>query len=112
MAANITRHNDNFGTAPQISPSDLAEIAAMGFKSVINNRPDGEGGAEQPASEVIAAAAKAAGLHYEHLPVVSGQITEAQAKKFAELLATLPGPVLAFCRSGARSQNLYQLANS
>ena len=110
MAANITRHTEQFGTSPQISPADLPEIAAMGFKSVINNRPDGEGGAEQAASSEIAAAAKAAGLQYQHLPVISGQITEAQVKQFAELLATLPGPVLAFCRSGARSQNLYQLA--
>ncbi len=111
MAANITRHTDKFGTAPQISPSDLAEIAAAGFRTVINNRPDGEGGSEQPASAELEAAAKAAGLRYEYLPVISGQITEPQARKFAELLATRPGPVLAFCRSGARSQHLYRMAS-
>ena len=46
MAVAPTRHNDAFSTAPQISTEDLAQIAAMGFKTVINNRPDGEGGAE------------------------------------------------------------------
>ena len=109
MAANITRHTDKFGTAPQISPPDLAEIATMGYKTVINNRPDGEGGAEQPSSAEIEAAARAAGLNYEYLPVISGQITEQQARKFAELLAIRPGPVLAFCRSGARSTQLWSL---
>ncbi len=111
MSANVTRHTDKFGTAPQISPSDLPDIAAMGFKTVINNRPDREGGPEQPSSAALAAAAAAAGLNYDYLPVISGQITEPQARKFAELLATRPGPVLAFCRSGARSQNLYRIAN-
>ncbi len=110
MAANITRHTDSFSTAPQIQPSDLQQLAAQGIKTVINNRPDGEGGAEQPSSAQIEAAARAAGLHYFHLPVISGQITEPQARQFAELLAKSPKPVLAFCRSGARSQNLYRMA--
>ena len=111
MTAIVTRHNEHFATAPQISPSDLAEIAAMGFKTVVNNRPDGEGGPEQAPSAQVAAAAEAAGLKYVYLPVVSGQITEQQARAFADLLANDAGPVLAFCRSGARSQNLYQVAD-
>ncbi len=111
MAVSPTRHNDAFSTAPQISPQDLAQIAAMGFKTVINNRPDLEGGAEQPTSAQVQAAAVQAGLVYAHLPVISGQITEVQARQFAELLAKCPKPVLAFCRSGARSQNLYRLAS-
>jgi len=110
MAAIVNRHSEDFGTAPQISPQDCPEIAAMGFKTVVNNRPDGEGGLEQPPNAEIEAAAKAAGLNYAYLPVISGQITEQQARDFAHLLATAPRPLLAFCRSGARSQNLYQLA--
>jgi uncharacterized protein (TIGR01244 family) len=55
-------------------------------------------------------AAKALGLNYVYLPVISGQITLEQAQEMARLLQTLPGPVLAFCRSGARSTNLYMLA--
>lgn len=111
MAINLTRHTDVFSTSPQISPSDLQEIAARGFRTVINNRPDNEGGAEQPTSAQLEAAAAEAGLHYHHLPVISGQITEPQARHFAELLALSPKPALAFCRSGARSQNLYRIAS-
>ena len=83
----------------------------QGYKSIINNRPDGEGGAEQPTSVEIERAAEAAGLQYAYLPVISGQITAEQAQQMAKLLETMPGPVLAFCRSGARSTNLYLLAN-
>lgn len=111
MSANITRHTDKFSTAPQLGPEDMAAVAALGFKTVINNRPDGEAGPTQPTSDAIAQAAEAAGMAYVHLPVISGQITELQARQFAEALATRPGPILAFCRSGARSQNLYRMAS-
>lgn len=111
MAINLTRVTDNFSAAPQISPSDIEQLAGLGFKTVINNRPDGEGGTEQPTSAQIEAAATAAGMRYAHLPVGSGQITEPQVRQFAELLALSPKPVLAFCRSGARSQSLFRMAS-
>jgi uncharacterized protein (TIGR01244 family) len=53
---------EDFAVAPQIVPAQLAEIARAGFRSVINNRPDLEGGADQPNSAEIEAAARAAGL--------------------------------------------------
>jgi uncharacterized protein (TIGR01244 family) len=109
MNVQITRHTDAFATAPQLLPTDLAELAALGFKTVINARPDGES-ADQPSSAAIEAAAQAAGLNYAHLPVVPGQITPTHGQQFAELLKRHPGPVLAFCRSGARAVSLHQLA--
>jgi uncharacterized protein (TIGR01244 family) len=90
--------------------ANVAEIARQGYKSIINNRPDGEAGPQQPLNAEIEMAAKSLGLNYAYLPVVSGQITLEQAQEMARLLETMPGPVLAFCRSGARSTNLYMLA--
>ena len=55
--------------APQLTPAAMAEAARLGFKSVVNNRPDFEGGPEQPTSADISAAAQAAGLAYRFLPV-------------------------------------------
>jgi uncharacterized protein (TIGR01244 family) len=49
-------------------------------------------------------------LHYAYLPVVPGAMTPAEVQEMNRLLKTMPGPILAFCRSGARSTNLYQLA--
>jgi uncharacterized protein (TIGR01244 family) len=54
----------------------------------------------------------AAGLQYRHLPVASGYQSPEEVAAFAQLLRELPGPVLAFCRSGVRSTRLYQLAMS
>jgi len=110
MSLPISCHSDQFGTIGQIEPSNLAEIAAQGYKSVINNRPDGEGGPDQPSSASIQAEAEKLGLNYAYLPVVPSAINVDQVREMARLLRTMPGPVLAFCRSGARSTNLYQLS--
>ena len=110
MSLPITCHNDQFGTLGQIDAIHLAEIANQGYKSVINNRPDEEGGPDQPKNADIEAEAKRLGLNYVYLPVVPGAFTPAQVQEMARLLNELPGPILAFCRSGARSTNLYQLA--
>jgi uncharacterized protein (TIGR01244 family) len=105
----VTKHTDDFATAPQLALEHLSAIAAHGFKTVINNRPDMEGGPDQPTSAQMQAAAEAAGLRYHYLPVVSGGITPAQVAQMAELVEAAEGPVLAFCRSGARSTQLWSL---
>ena len=96
----------------QLEPGDMAWAADKGFKSVINNRPDFEGGDDQPTNAAIEAAAQAVGLSYAFLPVDPGFQTAPEIAEFAKLLATLPGPVLAFCRSGTRSGKLYRAATN
>jgi uncharacterized protein (TIGR01244 family) len=110
MAVSITTLNDRFAVAPQLSPDDMAEVAAAGYKSVIINRPDFEGGPDQPSSTDVMAAARAAGLKAEYLPVISGAASAQDVLHFAELLKQLPAPVLAFCRTGTRSASLYHEA--
>ncbi|KQW43719.1 MULTISPECIES: TIGR01244 family sulfur transferase [unclassified Roseateles] len=97
--------------APQLTPEAMAEAAAMGFRAVVNNRPDFEHGPDQPTSAAIEAAAVAAGMEYRHLPVAGGYQSPQQIAAFADLLAELPRPLLVFCRSGARSANLFAQAN-
>ena len=102
--------NENVGFAGQIIPEQVAQVAEKGFKSIINNRPDMEGGAEQPTSAQIEDAARAAGIDYVFQPVVAGQITEIDVRTFANHFNELPKPVLMFCRTCNRSNNLYELA--
>ena len=110
MTVKITRIDDRYSVAPQLGPDEFAEIARMGFRSVINNRPDGEGGAEQPRHELLEAAASAAGMAYAYLPVKSGAVDPAAVDQMRGLIEALPKPILAFCRSGARSTALYMQA--
>ena len=42
-----------------------------------------------------------------HLPAESGKVTAEHGIAFAHLLRELPGPVLAFCRSGLRSTTMW-----
>ena len=110
MPVSFESLNADFAVAPQLDPAHMADVAAAGFRSVINNRPDLEGGASQPASDSMAQAAAAAGLEYAYLPVIPSDIKQDEVAAMAALIARLPKPVLAFCRSGARAAKLYQLA--
>ena len=97
--------------APQLGPDAMAEAARAGFRSVVNNRPDFEHGPDQPTNAQIEAAARAAGLEYRFLPVGGGYQTPGEVEAFSRLLAELPRPLLAFCRSGNRSANLFAQAS-
>ena len=107
----IRKINDAVSVAPQIMADEMAEVVRLGFRTVINNRPDGES-FDQPPAAVVEAAAQAAGLVYHHQPVTSGGLTVDDVLQFRELLATADGPVLAFCRSGTRCANLWALAQA
>ena len=106
----IRQVDSAFSVAGQLTADDITAVVEQGFAALINNRPDGEGGSAQALSSDIEKAALAAGLHYIYLPVIAGAITPAQALAMREALAIAPAPVLAFCRSGARSTQLYKLA--
>jgi len=108
---NVRMLSPEYGVAEQIQASDLPALAEAGFRSVICNRPDGES-AGQPGFAEIAEAAQRAGLQASYLPAVSGQVNETHGRELARLLQTLPAPVLAYCRSGARSTVIWQIAQS
>ncbi len=109
-ALQVARIDDDVCVAPQLGPEAMAQAAAAGFRSVVNNRPDHEGGPAQPTNASIEAAARAAGLDYHFLPVSGAYQSPQEIAAMAELLTRLPRPVLLFCRSGARSTRLYQQA--
>jgi uncharacterized protein (TIGR01244 family) len=103
--------DETISVAPQITPADVAGIAAAGFVAIVNNRPDEEE-AGQPEAAAIQAAAQAAGLRYAAIPVTHAGFSSTQVEAMAEVLAAADGPVLAFCRSGTRSCNLWALARA
>jgi uncharacterized protein (TIGR01244 family) len=97
-----------FVAARNIVAADIPVLAAQGIRLIVNNRPDGEEPG-QPASDQIEAAARAAGLGYRHIPI-AGRFPPELVEQMAEALEK--GPVLAFCRSGARSTFLWALARA
>lgn len=93
----------DFAVAGQLSEADFVEIAAQGFKSILANRPDGEEPTQLSANR-SRELALAAGLAFQFLPLRMADVLEpATADATRAALNAMPGPMLAFCRSGTRS---------
>ena len=103
--------NAAISVSPQVAAEDMRRLADQGFRAVICNRPDGEG-ADQPNHDEIEAAAKAAGLDFRYLPVVSGKVTDEDAGAFGQAMEELPKPVFAYCRTGTRCATLWSLSEA
>ncbi len=110
MSINLTKLDEKLSVTGQISIEDLHEIANAGYKSIICNRPDFEGGADQPTSEQLEASAKSLGIAFAYQPVEMGAVSTEQGEKFKELVDALPQPILAYCALGKRATTLYNLA--
>jgi uncharacterized protein (TIGR01244 family) len=104
------RLDDKVLVAGQIKPEDVAELASSGITMIVNNRPDGEEPG-QPDSESIAAAARAANVKYQHIPVAGG-LSPSQVGATAKAIDEATGKVLLFCRSGTRSTYLWAFARA
>lgn len=78
---------------------------------MICNRPDGEGN-DQPRYADIEKTAQEVGLQARYLPAEPGKVNDDQAHQFGEMLAALPNPILAYCRTGTRSATLWALSQS
>ena len=102
---------DSFAVAPQIGPEDVEDIAAAGYKTIIANRPDGEGGLDQPRMGQIRAKAESLGLTFVALPF-SGAPTPEIVERTGHILAEAETPILAYCRTGTRSITAWALVHS
>lgn len=108
----VKRIDERISVCDQISVNDVATLKAMGFRSIICNRPDGEQRG-QPDYGSVEKAAAAEGLPIRNIPVVSAEITlPEKVEAMRTALAELPGPVLAYCRSGTRCTFLWALASA
>ena len=100
-----------FAVSPQITPQDIPALKAQSYRAIITNRPDGEG-ADQPTFAEIEAAAHAAGMQARYIPISGGMVGDDDVEAFRSALRAMPGPVLAYCRSGTRSATLWSLAQA
>lgn len=105
--ATIKHLESGVAVAPQLVASDFAEIAALGFRTVVNNRPDGEAPDQLPHAEAKALA-EAHGLAYHHQPLRGYEITdEENVDAFIAIASKATAPVLFYCRTGTRCTLLW-----
>lgn len=107
----IYRLSENCAVASQIQPDDVAALAADGFTTIICNRPDGEDFG-QPTAAAIAAACESHNVEFRDIPVGRSGLTMDLVERFRNAVATSPGPVLAYCRTGQRSSVIWQASGS
>ncbi len=103
---NMQQIGPDFFISGQVQPENMRELAARGIKAIICNRPDNEEWG-QPDFGTVRAAAAMAGIEARYVPITHGRVTPADHAAFAEALASLPKPILGYCRSGARSASMY-----
>ena len=104
----IKRISPSLSVSPQIYPAQMEGIAAEGFKTIINNRPDKEAD-DQPLTAELATEAARHGMAWVDHPVIPGMLSAEDVVKFGQDLKAAKGPVLAFCRSGTRSTTLWAM---
>lgn len=105
----IRQLDDTTSVSPQITVEDIATLKELGFGAIICNRPDDEVPG-QPSFAEIEQAAVRHGIQAVNLPFTGAGLTPSMVAEFSNLLGDLPGPVLAYCRSGTRSATIWSLA--
>lgn len=100
-----------FSVSAQLTLDDVRDAAAQGFKSIICNRPDDEE-AGQLNSDKVEEATNLRGMGFAHVPAISGAVKPKDAQAMARAMADLPSPILAYCRSGARSTKLFEMVGA
>jgi uncharacterized protein (TIGR01244 family) len=102
---NFAQVETTVACAGAVTPSAVAGIKKMGFASIINLRLDNEKGADIDAE---AAAAKAAGINFVHLPLSGSAPDPAVADRFLKVI-TEPGnqPAFIHCASGNRAAAMW-----
>ena len=111
FALRVLQLEDDVFVTGQIFARELETAARQGVRTVMNNRPDDEV-AGQPKSADLQQASEALGMSYVHFPVVSGRITADDVEGFCAVRRDLERPMLVFCRTGARSMQLWELADA
>ena len=104
----ITKKSEDVSTAAQINVDDFSEITRLGFKSIINSRPDFEGVESQPTSDQIKTVAESLGLNYFHIPVVPNSLEKSKIIAFNACYASTNKPILGFCKTGNRANSIWK----
>jgi uncharacterized protein (TIGR01244 family) len=101
----------DYAVSPQIDLADLAAIRDAGFRTVIDNRPDGEIPPHLHSDE-MRRAAEGLGLTFVANPVIGGMLTMDNVTAQGAAIAASDGPVLAYCASGNRSSVVWALSQA
>jgi uncharacterized protein (TIGR01244 family) len=102
------RVRPDLAVAGQPTPDALAQLKALGFRTVVNLRREQEGG---PADE--REVVERQGLRYVSVPLTAASLDGDDAEALAKVLTDpQAGPVLLHCASGNRAAGLWALVEA
>jgi uncharacterized protein (TIGR01244 family) len=107
----FTAITEKLSVSEQPNVKGIKLFRDQGFMTLLNNRPENED-PSQPSSEAERQEAERCGLTYAFVPVTSETITEADVRAFQRVLEGSQGPVVAHCKTGTRSLNLYLIGEA
>jgi len=88
----VKRISPFLSVSPQMNPAHVEQLALLGFKTIINNRPDNETD-DQPLAEELSTKAAECGIEFISIPVIPGELTEQNVKEFGDAMKRVTGPV-------------------
>lgn len=92
----------------QVDEAILDAAKEDGVTAVICNRPDNEDPG-QPSADTVKKWAEDRGMSFIFAPVSGGDFTSQSVESMKAALADNEGSLLAYCRTGNRSSNLWKL---
>ncbi|MDV6343982.1 protein tyrosine phosphatase family protein [Nitrosomonas sp. Is37] len=93
---NYNRATTQIATGGKLNEGGVQELAAQGFKTIIDLRTEAEGTLEEKQ------AVEAAGMRYINIPVTRDGINDEQLATFTNVIEQATTPVLLHCAQGNR----------
>ena len=106
---NLAALTDDLYVASQLQAADVAQLADLGVKHLICNRPDNEEAGQLNLAEIETIAAEH-GMDVAYVPITMNGLSMDDVQAFGAWYAQDAAPKAAYCRSGTRSSLLWALS--
>lgn len=103
----ILKLDEHLYISPQLTKADAEQIAQLGIKTVVCNRPDREEESQPDFAQIKQWLEQAGVTGFHHQPVTARDIQKHDVEAFRQLIGQAKSPVLAYCRTGTRCSLLW-----
>ncbi|MBW3870387.1 TIGR01244 family phosphatase [Neisseria meningitidis] len=103
----ILKLDEHLYISPQLTETDAEQIAQLGIKTVVCNRPDREEESQPDFAQIKQWLKQAGVTGFHHQPVTARDIQKHDVEAFRQLIGQAESPVLAYCRTGTRCSLLW-----
>jgi uncharacterized protein (TIGR01244 family) len=100
--ADFMKIDDDISVGGQLNTNQLRQLAADGFKTIVNLQTDDE--TDQLLSpEMEGTKVRASGMQYAHFPISMVTMNPEKVDEFRQKMKKWPAPVFVHCSSGKRA---------